>query len=577
MSNILEGTGVSKGIAIGHAYIYSRSLPIARQIQIGKKEQAKEISNLKRAIKGATAQLVEVKNKISTTLPVELFAFIDTHLLMLEDPAFNEDVITIIKENACNAQWALQLQTHKLVQVFESMEDPYLRSRQDDVTHVTNRIQQCLNNKIDTHTDAEALKGRIIIADDLAPADTLMMQHQKIAGFITEYGGPLSHTAILARNLGIPAIVGVHNARNKIKTANQIIVDGSSGIIFNEPDKATLKNYRDIQREDISRTRELNELKDKPSVTLDSKSISIQGNIDRPEDIRILKKYDDTDVGLYRTEFLFIEKNQWPREELQFKVYKKALLKLNNKTLTIRTADLGSDKEINDTDTQGPMAHNPAMGLRAIRRCLREPELYSQQLRAILRTSAYGKVRMMIPMLTNIEECQQVIALIDLAKQDLRERNIKFDEHIPIGAMIEVPAAALSAYAFAKQLDFLSLGTNDLIQYTLAIDRIDEEVSYLYNPLNPAVLNLISHTIKAGKEAGVPVSLCGEMASDTRYTRLLLGMGLREFSVQPNTLLEVKNVVINSRLSSLRSKVKKILDCYNIKEIEELVRRLNKA
>lgn len=575
MSTTLSGIGVSKGIAIGQIYIFSRTLTIAQEIRVSKNEQPKEIKLLKKAIAQATNQLLAIKNKLSTELPAEFFAFIDTHLLMLEDSVFSDDVISLIKQHSCNAQWALQLQSNYLVNVFELMEDPYLRSRKDDVVHITNRIQQCLTNDITLGSDSDALKGRIIIADDLAPTDTLMMQHQKIAGFVTELGGPLSHTAILARNLGIPAIVGVHGARQLITTDNQIIIDGSKGTILIDPDKDSIKTYRSLKRDAASRKNLLHHLKNKPAITLDNKHITIHGNIDRPEDINVIKKYDDTGIGLYRTEFLFMQTNSWPDEETQFKIYKRALIKLNNKTLTIRTADLGADKELQDT--QGPMSHNPAMGLRAIRRCLKEPGLFMFQLCAILRASAFGDVQMMIPMLTNIEELQQVLDLIEQAKQNLRARDIEFNENIPIGAMIEVPAAALSAYAFAKKLDFLSIGTNDLIQYTLALDRIDDEVSYLYNPLNPAVLNLINQTINAGKEAGVPVALCGEMASDTRYTKLLLGMGLKIFSVQPNTLLEVKNIVINSKLSSLRSKVKKILECHEIGEIEDRVERLNKT
>ena len=575
MSTTLNGVGVSKGIAIGQIYVFSRTLTIAQEIKVSKNEQSKEIKLLKKAIYQATNQLLEVKNKISTELPVEVFAFIDTHLLMLEDPAFSDDVISLIKQHSCNAQWALQLQSNHLTSVFEAMEDPYLRSRKDDIAHITNRIQECLTNDITLGADSDVLRGRIIVADDLAPTDTLMMQHQKIAGFITEFGGPLSHTAILARNLGIPAIVGVHDARQLIKTDNPIIVDGSKGTILIDPDKATLKTYRSLKRDALSRKNLLNELKNKPAITLDNKQIVIHGNIDRPKDINTLQKYDDTGVGLYRTEFLFMEKMVWPDEETQFKVYKRAITKLNDKTLVIRTADLGADKEI--PSAQGPLIHNPALGLRAIRRCLKEPELFIHQLCAILRASAFGDVHMMIPMLTSIEEVQQVLDLIEQAKHALRARQIDFDENIPIGAMIEVPAAALSAYAFAKKLDFLSLGTNDLIQYTLALDRIDDEVSYLYNPLNPAVLSLIYQTIQAGKAANVPVSLCGEMASDTRYTRLLLGMGLNSFSVQPNALLEVKNIIINSKVSSLRSKVKKILECYDADEIDMLVERLNKT
>ena len=346
-------------------------------------------------------------------------------------------------------------------------------------------------------------------------------------------------------------------------------------MLINSPDKRALKHYRALQKEEHARKVLLHELKNTPTITTDGKAITLHGNIDRPEDIRKLRKFDHTGVGLYRTEMLFIEKNEWPNEETQFKTYKRALFRLKGKPLTIRTADLGADKEIQDTIDQGPMAHNPAMGLRAIRRCMKEPELFIPQLRAILRVATLGQVRMMIPMLTNVEELPQVLILLENAKKQRRKQNILLYENLQVGAMSEVPAAALSSDAFAKQLNFLSIGTNDLIQYTLALDRVDDEVSYLYNPLNPAVLQLIQMAINAGKKARIPVSLCGEMASNPQYTRLLLGMGLEYFSVQANALLEIKHIINHSKLSLLRPQIKKILEHQSTHEIEAQINQLN--
>lgn len=575
MSILLHGAGVSKGIAIGEAYVYSREQAEISEHKVSKAQQKKEIQRFKQALARAGEQLHEIKQRIAADTPPDILAFIDTHLLMLEDPAFNEGTISNIRKYSCNAEWGLQIQSERIVQVFDEMKDPYLRTRKDDVLHVVQRIQNCLADSPGHTPDGIQLKGRIIIADDLTPADTLMLRHHKIAGFVTEFGGPLSHTAILSKNLGIPAIVGVHHARQLIRSGEMLIVDGQHGMVISDPDKRSLRQYREIRKKAIARINLLHKLKDVPAVTLDGTAITIHGNIDRPEDIRILKKYDDTGVGLYRTEMLFLEKNTWPDEETQFKTYKRALFRLKGQLLTIRTMDLGADKELEETIGQGPMAHNPALGLRAIRRCLKEPDAFLPQLRAILRVAALGPVRMMIPMITNVEEIQQVLNLIERAKQQLKQRKIRFKQDLPVGAMIEIPAAALSASAFAKQLDFLSIGTNDLIQYTLALDRIDDEVSYLYNPLNPAVLYLIQTTINAGKEAGVPVSLCGEMASDPLYTRLLLGMGLDYFSVQANSLLEVKHIVNNSKLASLRTQVQKILKTSSTYEIEALVKQLN--
>ena len=573
MSIFISGIGVSKGIAIGNAFVLTREQYDAVQTTIPDYEIDSEIKRFKLALALANKQLHDIKKKIAKNTANDILVFIDTHLLMLEDPAFDEGTITNIKEYSCNAEWALQMQGDRLVQVFNEMEDPYLRTRKDDVLHVVKRIQSCLAGA-ENNPDGHLYKGKIIVADDLTPADTIMMKHQKVAGFITEYGGPLSHTAILARNLGIPAIVGLHHARQLIHRDETLVIDGLTGFVINSPDKKSLKYYRAVKRNESAKRDLLKDLSGKPAITLDKKQITLHGNIDRPSDIRIIKKYDDTGVGLYRTEMLFIELNQWPDQKTHFNTYKRAVKALDGKPLTIRTMDLGADKEIQDTIDHGPMAHNPAMGLRAIRRCLKEPQDFMPQLLAILRASAYGPVRIMIPMLTNTEELDQVLNLIEEAKQRLRKKNIAFDKKIPVGAMIEVPAAALAADAFAQKLDFLSIGTNDLIQYTLAIDRIDDEVNYLFNPLHPAVLKLIHMTIKAGKKANIPVSMCGEMASDTQYTRLLLGMGLEYFSVQANALLEIKHIIINSTLKNLQTETESILQIYDNNEIKSRVQQL---
>ncbi len=573
MSIYISGIGVSKGIAIGEAFVLAREKIDATQQVLPASEIKPEIKRFKKAMKLANKQLHEIKKKIAKSTADDIMVFIDTHLLMLEDPAFDEGTIANIKTYSCNAEWALQMQGERLMQVFDEMEDPYLRTRKDDVLHVVKRIQTALAGSDDIH-DGVSYKGKIIIADDLTPADTIMMQHQKVAGFITEYGGPLSHTAILARNLGIPAIVGLHHARQLIQRNETLVIDGHTGVVINTPDKKSLKYYRAVKRSETTKRNLLKELSGRPAVTLDKKQITLHGNIDRPADIRTIKKYDNTGVGLYRTEMLFIELNQWPDQKTHFKTYKRAVLALEGKPLTIRTMDLGADKEIQDTIDHGPMAHNPAMGLRAIRRCLKEPQDFMPQLLAILRASAYGPVRIMIPMLTSTEELTQVLTLIEDAKQLLKKKNIAFDKKIPVGAMVEVPAAALAADAFARKLDFLSIGTNDLIQYTLAIDRIDDEVNYLFNPLHPAVLKLIQMTIDAGKNAKIPVSMCGEMASDTQYTRLLLGMGLEYFSVQANALLEVKHIIVNSTLQTLQPKVKEIMKLYDEDEIKSKVQQL---
>ena len=577
MSLLLSGTGVSKGIAIGQAYVLYRELPEVPEYQIAPKDVRREISRYKQALKQAQRHLNAIRKKIALNTPEDIVVFIDTHLLMMDDPILKDGVVQLIKQLKCNAESALQKQCDRLVAVFDEMDDAYLRTRKDDVQHVVHRIQRCLASQVEEVLDGDYLRGRIIVADDLTPADTLLMQHQKIAGFVTEYGGPLSHTAILSRSLGIPAVVGVHSTRRLIQADEWLVIDGDQGMVIADPDQRTLKYFRTLRRTEKERRANLSKLKNRPPITEDGCSITLHGNIDRPEDVRLLRQVEHTGVGLYRTEVLFLEKNGHPSEEEQFQAYRRVVRALRNNPLTIRTIDLGADKELEDTPAHGPLAHNPALGLRAIRRCLKEPELFLQQLRAILRVSSFGPVRMMLPMLTCVTELEQVLQLIEQAKNDLQQRRIKFDPDIKIGAMIEVPAAALSAKGFAQRLDFLSIGTNDLIQYTLAIDRIDDEVSYLYNPLHPSVLQLIDMTLKAGEQAGIPVSMCGEMASDPLYTRLLLGMGLQYFSVQTNTLQEIKEIILQSDVSRLKKRVRGILKCSTPPEVERRVALLNKG
>jgi len=575
---MFNGIGVSKGIAIGQAYVLYREQPEILEYTIEQHRIENEIERFHRARKLAQVQLNEIKLKVTADIPKDITLFIDTSLLMLDDPLLNEGTVKNIKQDACNAEWALQAQCGRLVKVFDEMDDEYLKTRKDDIIHVVQRIQRCLSSDTDADNieNEEHLKGRVIIADDLTPADTLLMQHQKIAGFITEYGGPLSHTAILARNLGIPAIVGVHNAKQLINGNDTIVIDGMEGMVIATPDRKSLSHFRSLQRDEKQRQKNLFDLKNKPCITLDGHRINLYGNIDRPADIRTLRQFDHTGVGLYRTEMLFIELNENPSEEKQFETYRRALRSLKGHPLTIRTSDLGADKELENTSQHGPMAHNPAMGLRAIRRCLKEPQHFLKQLRAILRTSAYGPVCMMIPMLTCITELEQTLELVEQAKDELKKKKQRFDQNLRIGAMIEVPSAALSAHTFAEKLDFLSIGTNDLIQYTLALDRIDDEVSYLYNPLNPSVLKLIDMTLQAGVDAGIQVSMCGEMASDTKYTQLLLGMGLKCFSVQANSLLEVKHIINRSEFDQLTLKVRKLLAMSRPEDIENGVAELNR-
>jgi phosphotransferase system enzyme I (PtsI) len=439
------------------------------------------------------------------------------------------------------------------------MDDPYLRTRKDDIDHVINRIQRIL---LDTGSEDIAgqggnLNNTIVLADDLIPAETVMLQHQGIAAFATEFGGPLSHTAILSRGMQTPAVVGAHGIQSWIHDGETIILDGLHGVIIADPDEITLDYYRQRQDDETARRARLALLSGQPAITTDNMPVTLMANIELPGDVEAASLENANGVGLYRTEFLFMNRTTPPDEEEQFECYMRVLDALHGKPLTIRTLDIGADKQMDGDTTR---CNNPALGLRAIRLCLKNMSLFRPQLRAIMRTSAHGPVRMMVPMLSNTQELHQVLTLLNDIRNALQRGSYAFAPDMEVGAMIEVPAAALSADDFAAHLDFLSIGTNDLIQYTLAIDRVNDEVNYLYDPLHPAVLRLIKMTIDAGKRAGIPVAMCGEMAGDPRYTRLLLGMGLTEFSMHHTSLQEVKNVVNSSSITSLRPLVDELLN-----------------
>ena len=575
MALIISGIGVSRGIAIGNVHLLNRGAPEVFERKLEEYEINSEIERFQDAVDGATEQLRGIRDSIPEDAPKDVAAFIDSHLLMVKDTMLSKVPIEIIQEEHCNAEWALKQQRDKLEAVFEQMEDEYLSTRLNDIEHVINLIQQILKDQQYTmQMKLQPLKGSIIVADDLTPADTVVLQNQNIAGFITELGGPLSHTAILARSLGIPAVVGIQSARSLLQQDEQLILDGSSGMVLAGMNESTIKEYKHIQKEQRDAKRKLSSLKNISAKTKDGQRISLQANIELSEDISALKKSGADGVGLYRTEFLYIDRETPADETEQLNAYKKIIRVLKGKPLTIRTLDLGAEKEF-DPDFQGPMTQNPALGLRAIRRSLKDTDLFKQQLRAILRASASGPVRILLPMITSHTELVQSLSILDQAKQELLEENINFDESIPVGGMIEVPAAALSANILAKKLDFLSIGTNDLIQYTLAIDRIDDQVNYLYDPLHPSVLKLINLTIQAGHRADIPVAMCGEMAGDPRYTRLLLGLGLQEFSAHPSNLLEIKQIINKSKISDLEKQTKKILRTTVPSKIAPMVDALN--
>ncbi len=574
MTIALHGVGVSAGIAIGKVHIVKRDDLDIREYNIKKHQISDEIQRFKNALTNTRQQLRAIRKHIPDSTSINIKAFIDTHLLMLDDVALSKEPMRLIKELSCNAEWALKLQRDALVAVFDEMDDAYLRTRKDDVEYVVNHIQRVLLKQTPLrHEKADQqLANYIVMANDLTPADTVLMQHHGIAAFATELGGPTSHTAILARSLGIPTIVGLRNALRYVNDDEEIILDGSCGIILIDPDKRELSHYQSLQKKEKRYFSKLKKLKNKPAITLDETLITLHANIELPKDFKTVVEVGASGVGLYRTEFLYMNRESPPDEEEHYNTYKKVIDALKGLPLTIRTLDLGADKQVDGGSQNGSVTTNPALGLRAIRLCLKEPALFRPQLRAIIRASAHGSIRILIPMLSNIHEMQQVLQMINKIKGELSELDIPYDHDLQIGGMIEVPAAAVCADIFAKQLDFLSIGTNDLIQYTMAIDRVNGEVNYLYDPLNPAVLRLILNTIKSGKKEKIPVAMCGEMAGETKYTRLLLGLGLREFSVHPATLLKIKQIIIDSNIRELEMLTKQALNASDGVEVANIMR-----
>ncbi len=573
----ITGVSASKGIAIGRVHIVDRGQFEISESSIKPERVKNEIARFHRALRSARGELKAVKDRIPRDTATELSAFIDTHLLMLDDSALTNAPVKLMRERHCNAEWALKVQRDALVAVFEAMDDPYLRTRKDDIDHVVNRIQRILlkRNKPARGRQAQPLSDRIVFADDLTPADTVLMQHQGVLAFLTEFGGPNSHTAILARSLRIPAVVGLHSARAYLRDDELVIIDGQRGVVIVDPDPTTIRHFerrrREIDRQVIARKR----LRKSPAVTSDGEAIELQANVELPSDMAAAAQVGAAGIGLYRTEYLYMNREEPPDEEEQYRAYLKMVNALKGAPVTIRTLDLGADKQVDGSRPGAPVSSNPALGLRAVRLCLKEQALFRPQLRAILRASARNPVRMMVPMLSNIQELVQVLQLIKECQRELKAEGKAFNPKMPVGAMIEVPAAAVCADLFARRLDFLSIGTNDLIQYTIAIDRIDDEVSYLYDPLHPAVLRLIQMTINAGKKAGIPVAMCGEMAGDARYTRLLLGLGLKEFSVHPNALLEVKQAINETHIGETRKLAQRVMRAVRSTTRDSLIEELN--
>jgi len=573
MSFTLHGIAVSSGIAIAYAHLLSHtSLEVAHYV-LPKRFIGDEIARFDAALLATRSEFAGLRSNRPSYAAAEFDAFLELHQMILDDPLLSVGPREMVEREYCNIEWAIKVQTDALVAQFDEFEDAYLRERQTDVKQVAARLLKQLSGQ-PGHQPTAARRDveTILVAHDLSPADLIQFRPQQYAAFITDVGSATSHTAIVARSLNTPCVVGLHHARELIREDDLLILDGEQGVLIVNPDKAILAEYKLLQSEWELERKKLKRLRTARANTLDGTIIELHANIEKPEDIVEAKENGATGVGLFRSEFLFLGRDQLPDEEEQFEAYRAAAAGMKGHPVTIRTFDLGADKQIKGAER---VANNPALGLRAIRLCLAEPQLFRTQLRALLRATHYGDVKILIPMLSCVSELNQTLQFIAMTKQSLDDEGIPYDREVKIGGMIEIPAAALSLNVFARRLDFLSIGTNDLIQYTLAIDRTDEEVAHLYDPLHPAVLYLLAHVISTANKLNVPVSVCGEMAGELAYTRLLLGMGLRQFSMFSAQVPSIKQRVLTTSLPEIAALTQKILRSDDPMKIRELLDKLN--
>ena len=564
----LQGTGIGGGIVIGRARVLETSQRDVLRYRLQPDNAEAELERLQSAIETVKAELGELAEHLPADAPAEAHALLDVHAMILDDPALADAAREAIREHLWNAEWAFSAQSGHLAAQFAELEDPYLSERGRDVKQVADRVIRVLSGS--RARGAVVAEPAIFVAEDIAPADMLSLR--SALGFCIDLGGGTSHTAILARSMNVPAVVGLGSARELLRDDDWLILDGESGVVIVAPDEAVLAEYRHRQDAGRLERERLRRLVKVPCVTLDGVRVSLEANIERPEEAAQALEAGADGVGLFRSEFLFLNRRELPGDDEQYEAYRDAVIGMAGRPVTIRTLDVGADKEL--SAEPGAVATNPALGRRAIRFCLSAPGVFLTQLRAILRASAHGKVRLLIPMLAHAHEIDQSLQMIEAARSQLRERRQPFDEQVPVGGMVEVPAAALSASLFVKRLDFLSIGTNDLIQYTLAIDRTDHEVAGLYDPFHPAVLRLIALTIRAARKADKPVAVCGEMAGDWAATRLLLGMGLTQFSMHEASLLRVKQEILLSDVSKLAPKVARLLASDDPARVRSLLMRL---
>jgi len=573
---ILKGLPVSKGIAIGRGYVIEHGKNIVKEKYIKKNQVRDELKKLDDAIKSTISNLKKIKDKINPSIKNNIGLLFDTHIMLVNDTGFIGNIKNRIKNNLNSPEWAIYSEYLSIKESFDDIDDTYIKQRIDDVNHVVSMILKSFKIKKTTKSNKKKnLEDLIIVTDDLSPADVVIASDSNSLGIISTYGGRSSHSSILTRSLELPSIVGVKSALNIIKNDDELIMDGEQGVVIINPDSKIKDYYTNLQKNQAEKKKILSNVVKRNNLTLDKTKIDIMANLELPQELKIINDKKVDGIGLFRTEYLYVDRDDFPSEQEQFNAYKKIVQKMGNSPIYFRTLDIGADKEVPENIKTGTIARNPALGLRGIRYSLNYNSIFINQIKAILRASHAGNIKIMLPMITTLSEIYKAKELIKIAKETLAKEKKKYDKKIQIGIMVEVPSCAVLADRFAKHVDFFSIGTNDLVQYTLAIDRVDDEVNYLYNPVNSAVLYLIKTIISAGIKNKIPVSLCGEMAGDPNYTRLLLGLGLKSFSMHPSAIPEVKNIIINSDLTKLDKLSKKIVSCDSSIEKNKLIQKLN--
>ena len=581
MTFALHGIPVSNGIAIGKAVLISHAaLEVSHYLVEAGKEEL-EAQKLLGAFEQVRLELEQLRHGLPKDAPQEMAAFLDVHGMILADPALAEKPLKLIRTQRLNAAWALTTELNDLLEQFAEIEDVYLKERGNDIRQVAERVLRALNfQQKEALSDQEIIAASdfgadaIIVAHDIAPHDMMRFKDHLFTGFVTDLGGKTSHTAIVARSMEIPAVVGVRHASEMIRHGDWLVLDGERGVVVVAPDEQLLSEYRKLQNQALKESRKLQQLRHSKTRTADHVDIQLFANIELPEDATQAVELGAVGVGLFRSEFLFMDRHQaLPDEEQQYQEYRRVVDLMHGLPVNIRTIDVGADKALGAGGDVSQTGTSP-LGLRAIRWSLTEPEIFLTQLRAILRASAHGQARIMIPMLAHAKEIDETLRLIEKAKQQLHSRGQPFNPNIQVGAMIEIPAAALVLPLFIDRFDFLSIGTNDLIQYTLAIDRADHAVAHLYDPLHPAILYLLASIIEQANRANVPIAVCGEMAGDPSLTKLLLAMGLTDFSMHFSQLLLVKREILKADVGQLKARVPRVLKAYEPEAQAKALERL---